>query len=153
MNQWSFVFFIPATMTDFGGFSRMFSTKQGNYWYHFYNVCGMTRSLTGDWTRDIPHSKPALYHLTIEEAVMTSVTHTYLTIQLLEAPTKLWETVFGQFLPFPFRKSVFFCNSVSLLYDLFAINCLNTHLVAQINTLTKTANCQHICFHDYVNMS
>ena len=24
------------------------SAKQGNYWYHFYNVFGMTRSLTGD---------------------------------------------------------------------------------------------------------
>ena len=40
----------------------MFSAKQGNYWYHFYNFFGMTRSLTGDWTRDLPHSKPALYH-------------------------------------------------------------------------------------------
>ena len=39
----------------------MLSAKQGNYWYHFYNVLGMTRSLTGDWTRDLPHSKPALY--------------------------------------------------------------------------------------------
>ena len=26
----------------------MFSAKLGNYWYHFYNVFGMTRSLTGD---------------------------------------------------------------------------------------------------------
>ena len=26
----------------------MFSAKQGNYWYHFYNVFGMTRSLTGN---------------------------------------------------------------------------------------------------------
>ena len=33
-----------------------------NYWYHFYNVFGMTMSLTGDWTRDLPHSMPALYH-------------------------------------------------------------------------------------------
>ena len=24
----------------------MFSAKQGNYWYHFYNVFGMMRSLT-----------------------------------------------------------------------------------------------------------
>ena len=40
----------------------MFSAKQGHYWYHFYNVFGMTRSLTGNWTRDLPHSKPALYH-------------------------------------------------------------------------------------------
>ena len=39
--------------------SQYFSAKQGNYWYHFYNVFGMTRSLTGDWTRDLPHSKPA----------------------------------------------------------------------------------------------
>ena len=42
-------------------FSRL-SAKQGNYWYHFYNVFGMSRSLTGDWTRDLPHSLPALYH-------------------------------------------------------------------------------------------
>ena len=33
----------------------MLSAKQGNYWYHFYNVFGMTRSLTGDWTRELPH--------------------------------------------------------------------------------------------------
>jgi len=26
----------------------MLSAKQANYWYHFYNVFGMTRSLTGD---------------------------------------------------------------------------------------------------------
>ena len=25
----------------------MLSAKQGNYWYHFYNVFDMTRSLTG----------------------------------------------------------------------------------------------------------
>ena len=24
------------------------SAKQGNYWYHSYNVFGITRSLTGD---------------------------------------------------------------------------------------------------------
>ena len=38
------------------------SVKQGNYWYHFYRVFGMTRSLAGDWIRDLPHSKLALYH-------------------------------------------------------------------------------------------
>jgi len=26
----------------------MLSAKHGNYWYHLYNVFGMTRSLTGD---------------------------------------------------------------------------------------------------------
>ena len=51
----------------------MFSAKQGNYWYHFYNVFGMTRSLTGDWTRDLPHVKPALYHWAIKEAVFLLV--------------------------------------------------------------------------------
>ena len=40
----------------------MLSAKQEYYWYHFYNVFGMTRSVTGDWTRDLPHSKPALNH-------------------------------------------------------------------------------------------
>ena len=49
----------------------MFSAKQGHYLYHFYNIFGMTQSLTGDWTRDLPHSKPALYHEAIEEAVHT----------------------------------------------------------------------------------
>ena len=39
----------------------MLSAKQGNYWYHFYNVFGMTRSLTVDWTRYLPLSKPALF--------------------------------------------------------------------------------------------
>ena len=48
----------------------MFSAKQGHYWYHFYNVFVMTRSVTGDWTRYLQHSKPALYHLAIEEAVL-----------------------------------------------------------------------------------
>jgi len=33
----------------------MLNVKQGNYWYHFYNVFGMTRSLTGDGNRDLPH--------------------------------------------------------------------------------------------------
>ena len=41
-------------------FFLMLSAKQGHYWYHFYNGFGMTRSLTGDWTQDFPHSKPAL---------------------------------------------------------------------------------------------
>ena len=36
--------------------------KQGKYWYHFYNVFGMMQSLTGDWTRDLLHVMPALYH-------------------------------------------------------------------------------------------
>ena len=47
----------------------MLSAKQGNDWYHFYNVFGMMRSLSVDWTQDLPHSKPALYHLAIEEVV------------------------------------------------------------------------------------
>ena len=38
----------------------MLSAKQGNNWCHFYNVFGMTRSLTRDWTRDLPHWMSAL---------------------------------------------------------------------------------------------
>ena len=38
----------------------MLSAKQGNYWDHFYNVFGITRSLTGDRTLDLPHSKPGI---------------------------------------------------------------------------------------------
>ena len=30
----------------------------------------MTRSLTGDWTQDLPHPKPALYYLAIEEGAV-----------------------------------------------------------------------------------
>ena len=40
----------------------MLRAKQGNYWYHFYIVFGMTRSLIGDSIRDLLNSKPALYH-------------------------------------------------------------------------------------------
>ena len=32
----------------------MLSAKQGNYWYHFYSVFGMMRSLSGDWTGTSP---------------------------------------------------------------------------------------------------
>ena len=32
----------------------MLSAQQGDYWYHFYNVFGMTWSLTGYWTWDLP---------------------------------------------------------------------------------------------------
>ena len=35
----------------------MFSAKQGNYCYHFYNIFGMTRSLTGDWNPGPPALK------------------------------------------------------------------------------------------------
>ena len=51
----------------------MFSAKQGNYWYHFYKGYGTTRSLTLDWTQDIQQSQPALYPLTIEEAVVYTI--------------------------------------------------------------------------------
>ena len=51
----------------------MFSSKQGHYWYHFSKVFGMTRSLTVVWIRDLPHSKPVLYHEAIEEAVLWAV--------------------------------------------------------------------------------
>jgi len=30
------------------------SAKQGNYWYHFNNVFGVMRSLTGYWTSPLP---------------------------------------------------------------------------------------------------
>ena len=66
-SAWSSGFFIhngqwPPTSIDFRISLLMFSAKQWNYWYHFYNLFGMTRSLTGDWTRDMSHSKLALYH-------------------------------------------------------------------------------------------
>ena len=60
------------------------SAKQGNYWYHFFNVFGMTRSWTGDWTRDIPHSMPALYHYAIEEAVYNQMTTLFKYTKLIE---------------------------------------------------------------------
>ena len=51
----------------------MLSAKQGNYRDHFYNVFGLTQSLTGDGTRDRLHSKQALYHSAIEEAVRSQL--------------------------------------------------------------------------------
>ena len=73
-SAWSFVFFIPTTTANDLRLWRisipdfihniyfpilllekepvftfsMLSAKQGHYWYHFYNVFGMTRSLTGE---------------------------------------------------------------------------------------------------------
>ena len=63
----------------------MLSAKQGNYWYHFYNVFGMTRSLTGYWTRDLPHSKPALFHKAIEEAVSLYYEHKHLFYPIIQS--------------------------------------------------------------------
>ena len=61
----------------------MLSAKQGSYWFHlvwrgpwqeiepgtsrprsqhYTTRLSRRRSLTGDWTRDLTHSKPALYH-------------------------------------------------------------------------------------------
>ena len=37
-----------------------FLLNKGTTWNHFYNVFGMTRSLTGDWTWDLPHSMTTL---------------------------------------------------------------------------------------------
>ena len=70
----------------------MLSAKQGHYWYHFYYVFGMTRSLTGDWTRDLPHSKTALYHLAIEEAVLRQMYVSALSIyyQAYKCCSFLW---------------------------------------------------------------
>ena len=42
----------------------LLSAKQENYWYHFYNVFGMTRSLTGDWSWDLRMVLFAELHLT-----------------------------------------------------------------------------------------
>ena len=37
---------------------------------HYTTRLSRRRSLTGDWTRDLPHSEPALYHKANEEAVI-----------------------------------------------------------------------------------
>ena len=62
----------------------MLSAKQGNYWYHFYNVFGMTRSLTGDWTRDLPH--------TILMRLRLQMTQTVLHYTRVECTECEWET-------------------------------------------------------------
>ena len=54
-------FFHPRHNGQWPPTSKDFYTR--SYILHFYlsyNVFGMTRSLTGDWTRDLPHLKPAL---------------------------------------------------------------------------------------------
>ena len=87
-SAWSFCFFIPATTANdlrlwrilyprfyplhlfsyLNSWERasifpflMFSAKQGNYWYHFNNVFGMTRSLT----EELNPGPPALEASTI----------------------------------------------------------------------------------------
>ena len=89
----------------------MLSAKQWNYWYHYYIVFGMTRSLTGDWTRDLPHSKVnvfkctlAVFHGMLVVLVMFACTctyhlhsvgsfrflHEYIVSVLLKEPHCLW---------------------------------------------------------------
>ena len=48
----------------------MLSAQQVKFGYNFYNVFGMTRSLTGDWISDLTNSKPVLYYYVIDEAVL-----------------------------------------------------------------------------------
>ena len=38
----------------------MFSAKQGNYWYQFYNVFGMMQLLTGRVPRTLTHLELSL---------------------------------------------------------------------------------------------
>ena len=78
-SAWSFVFFNPATTANDLRLRRIFYPRfyplhlfsYSNSWerepiFPFFNVewtigtIFMTRSLTGYWTRDLPHSKPAL---------------------------------------------------------------------------------------------
>ena len=83
-STWSLVFFIPATTANDLRLLKISILDIIHYIFFylnswerasislfnvqcytrvpFYNVFGMTRSLTGDWIRDLPHSKPALYH-------------------------------------------------------------------------------------------
>ena len=68
---------VPATTANDLRLQRIFYARTYPLHWHFpvecsvlNNVFGMTRSITGDWTRELPHSKGALYHYTIEEAVL-----------------------------------------------------------------------------------
>ena len=78
----------------------MFSAKQGNYWYHFYNIFGMTRTLTRDWTWDLPHSKPALYNRGGDKAIKWFVQQTnsgsYLPLQWCYSICLLYLCVYWQ---------------------------------------------------------
>ena len=54
------------------------SAKQGSYRYHFYKVFGMSRSLTGDWTRDLPYSMPQCVSLVKVLKTLRNKQHLYL---------------------------------------------------------------------------
>ena len=53
----------------------MLSAKQGNHWYHFYNVFGMTRpGRYRSYTHpDLPHTKRTLYHLSYRGGIISSI--------------------------------------------------------------------------------
>ena len=40
--------YFPSSILEKEPVFPLLNAKQGHYWYHFYNVFGMTRSLTGD---------------------------------------------------------------------------------------------------------
>ena len=64
-NTWVYsIFFLFNFFSDrlFVGFViRFFHPRHNGQWPPTSNF-GMTRSLTGDWIRNLLHSKPALYH-------------------------------------------------------------------------------------------
>ena len=78
----------PPTSKDFHPMPvflfLILSDTQGNYRYHFYNVFGMMRSVSGYWTRYLPHSKPVLYHWAIEADMF---------IKYWDMYYKLWEAM------------------------------------------------------------
>ena len=71
-------------------FSRCWVLNKWTAGNIFYNVFGVTRSLTGDWTRDLPHSKPVLIkdrHIKVSLCYWNSITCMYWMTETFIHPT------------------------------------------------------------------
>ena len=74
---------------------RASAIKQGKYWYHLYNVFGITRSLTRDWTHTRSHHYTTwLSRSRFHEYSVTAYQQLYLLINSLvnftDELTQMW---------------------------------------------------------------
>ena len=114
----------------------LFIAKQGNYWYHFIT----SLVWCGPWLgSDLLHSKPALYHQAIEEAVCSQIKKIRVFVAKPELvischPNERQSAVLGDFVKStlcvqnggvqqPFQSSWLFSSTfVLLLSILFIVN-------------------------------
>ena len=91
----------------------MFSAKQEHYWSHFYNVFGITRSLTGDWTSRTrnQHYTTRLSRRQFTHLVIIGVNITPIYVTHNQTVKSAWITFFYSFNIYHQSSSIFLIGS------------------------------------------